>query len=123
MNLRLYSKTTMIISTLILTPLLGCILFSYNLKEIGKGKLSFIFIPIGFFWTVLFKKIIADFIPSSFIQLILSNIAGAFLMNLLWDKFFIQYSEYEPRKPWKLLSIFVGICLLLFFYFTIVNPK
>lgn len=117
MKPRFYSKEAIGGLTLLLSPFFGCILFSYNLREIGKGKLSPIFIIAGMFWTFIFKKFTTGLIDNNLFQFILSNIVGSLILSFfLWDKFFIDYPTYEKKKVWKPLIVFVGICgaLLLF---------
>ncbi len=117
MTPRFYSKWTIFGLTLILSPFFGGILFSYNLREIGKWKLGVLFVIIGMFWTVIFKKITNGFIHDYFLQYILSNIVGSLLLTFLfWDIYFIGYEAYEIKPVWKPLIIFVSICaaLLLF---------
>ncbi len=111
MTPRFYSKWTIAGLTLILSPFFGCILFSYNLREIGKERLSPYFIIAGMFWTFVFKKLTTDFIGDNIFQFFLSNIVGSLVLTFfLWDKFFIDYPTYEIKPVWKPLIVFVSIC-------------
>ena len=117
MKPRFYSKWAIGGLTLILSPFFGCILFSYNLREIGKGKLSPYFIIIGMFWTFIFKKLTEGVIGNNLFQFLLSNFVGSLILTFyFWDKFFINYQTFETKSVLKPLFVFVGICgaLLLF---------
>lgn len=113
MKPKFYSKKAIGILTLIFTPLLGSILFSFNLKEVNKGKIIPIFIIVGLFWTYIFKKLTVGVIDNILIQLIVSNIIGSLIFTFfLWNKFFVDYPEYEKKKVWKPVIIFIVICLV-----------
>lgn len=117
MPLRFYSKWAIGGLTLLLTPFFGCILFSYNLREIGKGRLSPLFIIAGMFWTFAIKKLTVGLIGDNIFQFLFSNISGSLILTyFLWDKFFINYQTYKTKLVWKPLIVFVTICgaLLLF---------
>ena len=55
MKPRFYSKEAIGILSLLISPFLGCILFTYNLREIGKSKLNPFFIIGGLFWLAIIK--------------------------------------------------------------------
>jgi len=117
MTPRFYSKWAIGGLTLILSPFFGCILFSYNLREIGKERLSPFFIIVGLFWTFIFKKLTMGVIGDNIFQFLFSNVLGSLILTyFLWDKFFINYPTYETKPVWKPLIVFVSICgaLLLF---------
>jgi hypothetical protein len=112
MKLRFYSKEAIGLWTLALSPCLGCILFSYNLKAIGKGYLVPYFVVVGVFWTMLMKRLLVPFVHIPLLQLIFSNLIGSLILTLLlWDRFFLQYPDYEKRPVWKPVLIFVNICV------------
>ena len=124
MKPRFYSKSAIGILTFFLSPFFGAILFSYNLREIGKGKLSPYFIVIGIFWSFIFKKLTEGFIANLLIQLLFSNLLGSLVLTFfLWDKFFINYETYETKKVWKPLFIFVGACVALILFQVLMTRK
>lgn len=111
MTHRFYSKWAIGGLTLILSPFFGSILFSYNLREIGKGRLSPYFIIVGMFWTFIFKILTTGIIGDNIFQFLFSNVIGSLvLIFFLWDKFFIDYPTYKTKPVWKPLIVFVGIC-------------
>lgn len=112
-----YSKWIIGGLTLLLTPFFGCILFSYNLREIGKSKLVPYFIIAGLFWTFLFKKFSVGVMGDNLFQFFFSNVVGGLILTFIcWDKFFINYPTYETKPVWKPLLIFLGICAALFVF-------
>ncbi len=117
MKPRFYSKEAIGLSTLFLTPFFGCILFAYNLNEIGKQKVSPFFIIGGILWSVVFKKLIGEVLRDDLFQLLVSNALGASILGFyLWDKFFSIYPSYDTKKIWKPLIVFVSICLALLLF-------
>jgi hypothetical protein len=110
---RFYSKTAIGWLTVILSPFLGGILFSFNLREVGKGKYSLYFIVVGMFWMLIFRKLTEGFIPNTLIQLLLGNVIGALLLtSFFWDKYLGEYPVYEKKPFWKQALIFLAVCIL-----------
>lgn len=123
MKPRFYSKSAISLWTLILSPFFGAILFSYNLKEIGKGFSPY-FIVVGMFWTFIFKKLTEGFIENVLIQLLFSNLLGSLILTyFFWDKFFIYYPNYETKKVWKPMFVFVGIGVALILFQVLATRK
>ncbi|MEO5564427.1 MAG: hypothetical protein ABIR18_13355 [Chitinophagaceae bacterium] len=102
-----------IIGLTVLSPILGCILFSYNLKEIGKGNLSPYFVIGGIGWILLVRKLCEGKINEPLYQLLIAGLSGALVMIYLWNTFLGSYPVYEKRKIWKPFLIFLGICIAL----------
>src|ERR1700680_828648 len=112
MKYRFYSREAIGLWTLALSPCLGCILFSYNLKAIGKGKLVPYFVVVGIFWTILMRRLLVPFLHVPILQLLFSNLMGSLILTLVfWDKFFVNYRDYEKRPVWKPVLVFFGICV------------
>ena len=112
MKPRFYSKVAIGLSTLFLMPFFGCILFAYNLKEIGKQQLRLFFIVAGILWSVLSRKFVGEIFENALIELLVSNFVGAVILSFSWDKFFSGYTSFETKKVWKPVLIFIGICLV-----------
>jgi hypothetical protein len=111
---KFYSKNAIAISTFILSPIMGCILFAYNLKEMGKGRLAPVFILLSFIWAFAVRKLLSYITSSAFLQLYITNLLASLLLTfLIWNKFLGDDTEYESRPVWKPISIFVGICIAL----------
>ena len=106
MKYNLYSKDSITISSIFLTPIVGGILMSANLREVGKGKYSMIVIIGSIIWTALVRAILSPLIKNDIIALFASNALGAALFNLLlWNYFFAGIDEYQKRSPAKVVVI------------------
>ncbi len=113
MKPKFYSKEAIAGLTL-LSPILGCILFSYNLRAIGKGRFSPYFIIASIIWILLIKGLLTGKIDDPLFQLLIAGISGSLLMTFfIWDKFLSSYPIYEKKKVWKPILIFLGICVAL----------
>ena len=106
---RFYSKKAIGILSLLLAPFLGFILFSYNLREIGKRRLSTYFIIGGLIWLPILRLLTIGIGP--LLQVAIGNILGSLLLSFyFWDKYLSDYT-YEKRSFWKPTLIFLGICV------------
>jgi len=111
---RFYSKNAIAIWTTILSPFFGSILFSFNLKAVGKAKYAALFIIAGIFWTIGFRRLTASLIPYPLLQLLIGNLTGSLLLTFsFWNKLLGDHPEYESRPVWKPVLIFTGICVAL----------
>jgi hypothetical protein len=117
MKLQLYSKQAIGLLALLLSPFLAAILFAYNLREIGKGKIGPLFIIGALFFTGLTRQLAKE--VNVLYQLAMVNIFGSLVLTYLWDKYFDNY-DFEKRNFWKptmfFLAVFVALFLAQFFY-------
>jgi hypothetical protein len=113
MKPKFYSKQAIAILTIICSPLFGCILFSYNLKEVGSKRV----IPLIFLGLLaligIVRRGIASISNSSILQFLVTNAVFSLLLTLLWEAFFRDYPDYDHKKVWKPVAIFLGICVVL----------
>jgi uncharacterized membrane protein len=94
----LYSKKAIGILSLLLSPLLGTILFAHNLKEIGQAKLGPAFVIGSIFLGGMTMRIAPDLNP--WIRLVIINIVESSLLYFyFWDKFFGEY-EFKRKNFW-----------------------
>lgn len=115
MTPKFYSKFAIGGWTLLFTPLFGCILFSYNLREVGKLKESRLILIAGFIWPILINFITKPILSNALLQMIVSNIIGSALLTFYcWDKYLIDFQNYETRKIWKPVVIMFLIFFTLF---------
>lgn len=110
MRPKLYSKQAIAILTLLLSPLLGSILFSYNLKEVGRNKMIPAFILGGIVWMCVFRTLTVDFIKNPFAQLLFANTLYSLILSLTWDTLFKDYTDYEKKSVLRPVVVFVCIC-------------
>lgn len=113
MRPKFYSKQAIALLTVVCSPLFGCILFSYNLKEVGRKKV----IPLIFLGLLaligIVRRGIAEVSNSNLMQFLLTNAVFSLFLTLLWEVFFKNYPEYEQKKVWKPVAIFLSICMAL----------
>ena len=123
MKPKFYSKEAVAVLT-ILSPILGGILFSYHLKEVGKGKFSPYFIIGGVLWILLTRALVAGIVADQLSQLLFSGILGCLVMNFfIWDRFLGSYPNYEKKPSWKPTLIFTGICIALVLFQVLLTRK
>jgi hypothetical protein len=110
MKPKLYPKLTIGISSIFLAPFFGCILFAYNLREIGKDKYGAYFIIGSLLWNAIMLR--GVIISNNFlVQYLVTNALGGLLLSLFfWDKFFGMYRSFENRNPLKPILIYLAIC-------------
>ena len=117
MKPKFYPKHTIALMTVLLTPLLGSILFAYNLREVRKGKIAPFVIVGGILCTIIIRKLTVGLTDSPLIQLLIGNVIGGLVLAYaVWDMFLAGYPEYETNKNWKPVLVFVGICVALLLF-------
>ena len=116
-GLMLYSKRAIGILSLLLSPLLGSILFAANLRNIRKPALGPLFIIGSIFLAGLIRTVFPDTNP--IFLLTFNNIVGSALLYFyFFDKFFGEY-EYDKKNFWPPTLFFISsiAILLLAIYF------
>ena len=107
----LYSKRAIGILSLLLSPLLGSVLFATNLRDISKPALGPIFIIGSIFLAGIISRILPDANP--ILILALNNIVGSALLYFyFFDKFFGEY-EYEKKNFWPPTIYFISVIVVL----------
>ncbi len=113
----LYSKKSIGILSLLLSPFLGSILFATNLRDIRKGALGPFFIIGSIFLAGIIIRIFPGANP--FLLIIINNVVGSSLLYFyFFDKFFGEY-EFDKKNFWPPTLFFIGVIvvLLLAIYF------
>jgi len=101
----LYSKNAIGILSLLLSPLLGTILFAQNLKAIGQAKLGPAFVIGSLFMAGMIRRVASHLNP--WISFAIINMVGSSLLYFyFWDKFFGTY-EYKRKNFWPPTLLFV----------------
>lgn len=118
MKPRFYSRLAIALCTLFLTTFFGAVLFSYNLREAGKGKMAWPIVLCSLFWYKFIETLSSSLFPqSSLIPLIISNVLGAIILVYpLWYNLLDDVREYDKRSVLKPVLIFVGICAVLLLF-------
>jgi hypothetical protein len=115
----LYSKNAIGVLSLLLSPLLGTILFAHNLKAIGQAKLGPAFVIGSLFMAGMIGRIAPSLNP--WIRLAIINIVGSSLLYFyFWDKFFGEY-EFKRKNFWPptLFFIFViGVVVVAQYFYS-----
>jgi hypothetical protein len=111
MQQRLYSKQAIGLLALLLSPFLASVLFAYNLKETGKGKIGPLFILGALFFTGIITQLTTHL--DWFYRMSIVNVAGSLLLTFLWDQYFSGYS-YKKKNFWKPTLFFIGVMIVLF---------
>jgi len=111
MTPRFISKTSVGIWTLLLSPFLGTILFSYNLSEVGKRLWSWPIMVLGILWTPLLRKFLTPLLGNELASYFLANAIGSLIMiTLVWKLTLGDYPDYTTRPAWMPVLIFAVIC-------------
>jgi hypothetical protein len=117
--MKLFTKTTILIFSIVGTTFFGALLFSDNLKQVGKSKLIASTIIFSIIWSVAFNKLIAN-IPVPFLSIVVTNlIGGLILIGPIWNHHIGKEVEYKTRSAWgPILSFIVltGAILGMFYW-------
>jgi hypothetical protein len=106
--MRLFTKLTIILFSLIGTSFFGALLFSDNLKQVEKSKFIAPTIIFGMLWTVVINRVIAP-IPIPFLSFAITNlIGGLILAGPMWNHYIDKDLDFVKRPIWgPLLSLVV----------------
>ena len=111
---KIYSKTSIVLFSLIGSTILGTLLYTSNLKEIGKKKHIPVLLILSLIYTIggmYFFKILGI---SSYYVFLPLNLAGSFVIIFpLWNKQIGSDKNYEKRKSATTLAIVLTIIVLL----------
>ena len=113
MPLSFISKTKIGLSTLLLSPLLGTVLFSYNLNAVGKRPWSWLVMVVGIIWTFGVPRFFSPFVGQLLAIFISNALAAVLLVTLVWNGMLGEYKTYDIRPGWRPIMVFVVICAVL----------
>lgn len=111
---KIYSKTAIVLFSLIGSTILGTLLYTTNLKVIGKNKNIPLLLILSLIYTVGGMYLFKSFgIPSYYVFFPL-HFAGSFVIIFpLWNKQIGSDKNYEKRKSATTLAIVLTIIGLL----------
>lgn len=112
---KLYSKTLILVLTLLFSTLLGAILYIHNMRILGKWQSGIwvALIAILYHW-ISTSSLYLFSIPSIIPRFLFNLIAALLLAGPVWDKLIGQQFEYQSKSPVfpLLLAIVVAIGML-----------
>jgi hypothetical protein len=111
---KFYSKTAIVLFSLIGSTILGTLLYSANLKIIGKNKYVPVLLILSLIYTIggmyLFKSL---GVPTYYIFVPLHLIGSLAIIFPLWNKQIGRGRNYEKRKSATTIAIVLAIIGLL----------
>jgi hypothetical protein len=124
MTPKLYSKSAVISTCVLLSPILGSILFSNNLKQIGNRTLGPILILLSILWIILIRKVTFNITTNGLVQLYIAiaNVSFSFILLFLWNTL-VKSNVYETKPAFKPIIIFLLICAGLIIFQLLATPK
>jgi hypothetical protein len=106
--MKLFTKATIVVFSIIGSTFFGALLFSDNLKQVEKSKFIASTIIFSIIWTIGINKVIAQInLPVPFLSLVVTNfVGGLILVGPIWNYHIGKDVEYEKRSIWgPLLSL------------------
>lgn len=111
----LYSKSLILVFSLLFSPIFAAVLLMLNLKAIGKNKERFyvLLFAVGYLFTT--AAILQIFSLPSNLTFIANVIGAAILNEYFWNKYIGRETQYV-KKSWikpALVSVAVALLFLL----------
>jgi len=101
--------------SIVVTPIVGAILLTQNLRDIGKKKEANLILIGSIIFTVIVLIIVN--LPEKPITAITYGInagGGLVLTEYFYKKYFPVDEDFEKKKIWKPLIISASICIVIF---------
>ena len=113
-----HGKVAIFVFTTLLSAFFGSLLYSQNLKEIGRRKDIPPTIIFGLIWNFLSSKLLTELsVTNTMIRLFIPNLlAGLLLITVFWNYHFKGVEDYKTRTIWIPLIIFIlvyGLFIIL----------
>jgi len=106
------SKTVILIFSVLMSTFFGSLLFAQNLRELEKRKETYYVVLFAIVWNIVTIKAFNLFIYNPLISYILDNIIGGIIIVFpFWDHYLGDVTEYNKRKAWLPVIIFLVIGL------------
>jgi hypothetical protein len=120
---RLYTRNVILVFSILFSTFFGSILMAINLKRLKKDKEAFFVILFGLAFTYFSSYLLSLSNLNIFIFPILINVAGAYLIDILfWKKHIGLNTPYE-RQPIRGLMLVVLLLFMIFIYAMMKNPE
>ena len=114
----LYTKTTIIIFSILLSTFFGGIIYTQNLRETGNRKQIAPVLMFCIIWNVIFFKLVQNFTSNFLLTFILANFFGGLILSTLFWKYHFGELDSIVKRPWIPLivvllvyGLFIGIRL------------
>lgn len=107
---KLYSKTAILIFSILLSTFFGSLLFAENLKETEKKKDIFKVILFSIIWNALLMNLNKRIIINGFLLYGVVNVLGGLILIFpFWNFYLKDFVEFQRRKVWGPIIIFIVV--------------
>jgi hypothetical protein len=118
---KIYVKGVVFIFSVLLSTLFGALLFAQNLKETGRKIEIFNVLLFAIFWNTLLLKMLGKIIPNALMVYGITNVLGGLLLIFpFWNYYLKEVVDYDRRKVWGPIIVFVvlvgGLTAFIFLY-------
>jgi hypothetical protein len=120
--IKLYSKPTIIVFSLLGSTLYGATLYSMNLYSVGKKKIAFTPLLFALVYNFIMPKVISGLGIDIYglVNYGITNLGGGLILAfVLWKEQIDQDYEFENRSIWgplaALLSLIAFFLILIYF--------
>jgi len=118
--MKLFTKTSILVFSIIGSTLFGALLFSDNLKQVDKKKYIPAIILFGLLWNILILKLLKP-LAIPYLPFTLANLSGGLLLiGPIWKNYLNEETTFLSRKIWgpllSLLVLYGAIALMIFSY-------
>ncbi|MBV8325335.1 hypothetical protein [Chryseobacterium sp.] len=118
---RLYSRTTILISSIFFTPIPGAVLLSLNLIKLKKYTAAFASLTFGLLFFIFQKYILSSHFDSGATSRYSPEMgviaAGAIGMLIIWVISVPKKLPYRPKSYLLPVIVCAGTAVLMFFYY------
>ena len=98
----LFNKFSIVFFSLILTSLGGALMFAYNLRATGKGKLGWPVVLISLLGTAVIRAVVKHFLPGSTYELFIPGLVWGLILAIpVWNKYLSDYPDYISKPPYE----------------------
>ena len=107
----LYSKTSVLIFSLILTGFCGALMLGYNLRTVGKRKIVLPLVIITLVVDGIMFQLVKKITPDSLLRLFIPNLIAAIILSYpIWDTYVtMDHDEYNEKTVW--IPVIVAVVL------------
>lgn len=109
-----YSKASIFVAALILSPFFGALLFVHNLLAVGKKKKVIPLLLFAGIWNIITFKVAWEYFLNNPLAYVVGNAVGGFILIFpMWRQHFSEVEDFESRTVWSPLLVIIAIIALL----------